>query len=294
MTVKVSVGMPVYNGERWLPDAIESILGQTCTDLELIISDNASTDATEQICRDYAARDNRVHYYRNERNLGVSPNFNAVFLHARAPYFKWAAASDHCAPTFLQRCIEELEQHPEMVMCFPRAQLFVDIPGDGKDYQESLSVVDDAPGDRFINSIERMGLNNAMCGVIRSDVLRKTLLYESYLSADVIMMAELSLYGKFLQIPDVLFYRRMRPETATTLQSKEQIMRYYDPEKTSPRFHAWRYHWARIRVILRTPLPWREKFNLLNYAIRHFRWARAALADDLREVWVYWKHRIVQ
>ena len=86
---RVSIGLPVYNGEKYLEQALISILSQTYTDFELIISDNASTDRTQAICREYAAKDPRIRYYCNEENLGAAPNHNRVFELASGEYFKW-------------------------------------------------------------------------------------------------------------------------------------------------------------------------------------------------------------
>jgi glycosyltransferase involved in cell wall biosynthesis len=93
----VSVGLPVYNGERYLSRALDSILEQSLSDFELIISDNASSDTTEAICRDYARRDPRIRYVRQRENLGAPRNWNFVVHEARGRYFKWASASDYCA-----------------------------------------------------------------------------------------------------------------------------------------------------------------------------------------------------
>lgn len=115
---KVSVGLPVYNGERYLPKAIESILAQTYGNLELIISDNASTERTQEICRHYAERDARVRYYRRPVNVGAAPNFNRVFALAEASkYFKWAAHDDWIAPKYLEECVKALEEDPDAVLC---------------------------------------------------------------------------------------------------------------------------------------------------------------------------------
>src|SRR4051794_3298661 len=91
---KLSIGLPVYNGENFLAHAVDSILAQDFRDFELIISDNASTDRTAEICRGYAESDPRVRYVRFETNQGGSRNFCYVFELARGEYFKWAAHDD--------------------------------------------------------------------------------------------------------------------------------------------------------------------------------------------------------
>src|SRR5882762_4526395 len=117
---KVSVGLPVYNGERFVSEAIEAVLKQSFVDLELIISDNASCDRTEQICRDYAARDSRVRYYRNCFNVGVNPNYRRVFSLSTAEYFKWVTHDDLQTLDFLEKSVAIMDREPGVVVCYPR------------------------------------------------------------------------------------------------------------------------------------------------------------------------------
>ena len=120
---RASIGLPVYNGERFLAAAIDSVLEQTFSDLELIISDNASTDKTAEICRQYVARDPRIRYYRKETNNGGPWNFNRVFQYARGEFFKWQAADDVCAPTLVERSVEMLDRNQTAVLCYPRTMV---------------------------------------------------------------------------------------------------------------------------------------------------------------------------
>ena len=113
---RVCIGLPVYNGERFLAGAIASILAQTYTDFELIICDNASTDRTGEICRGFARKDARVRYHRQPRNLGATANFNHCFELASGAYFKWAADGDVLEPRFLEACVEALDDDPGAVL----------------------------------------------------------------------------------------------------------------------------------------------------------------------------------
>jgi glycosyltransferase involved in cell wall biosynthesis len=119
----VSVGVPVYNGARYVARTLDSLLAQTLTDFELIITDNASTDATESICRDYAQRDSRIRYHRADTNLGVVRNFNWCVELARGEYFHWHAADDMAAPTLLEKCVAVLDADPSVVLAFARTML---------------------------------------------------------------------------------------------------------------------------------------------------------------------------
>ena len=132
----VSIGLPVYNGERFLTEAIESLLSQTYQDFELIISDNASTDRTEEICRKYAAQDPRIRYSRNAANIGGTNNANLTFELAHGEYFRWAADDDRCAPTLVERLVEELDKRPDVTNSFAAV---VVIDANGSRIRRSLS-----------------------------------------------------------------------------------------------------------------------------------------------------------
>ncbi len=124
---KVSLGMPVYNAQRFLREVIDSILAQTFTDFELIISDNGSTDDTEAICKEYVSRDSRVQYHPNDRtNHGPGWNYNRTEALAQGEYFRWAAADDVLAPTLLEKCVAALDADQSAVMAWPKTQIIDD------------------------------------------------------------------------------------------------------------------------------------------------------------------------
>ncbi|MCP5410315.1 MAG: glycosyltransferase family 2 protein [Chromatiaceae bacterium] len=218
----LSVGLPVYNGEKWIAEAIDSILVQNVEDLELIISDNASTDRTESICRAVAARDSRVRYYRNNTNIGLYRNFDRVFELATGKYFKWAADSDICLEGFFEKCVAVLDARDDVVLAYPRTLLLLWGP-DGEEvvseYINNLNIEDDRPSDRFRKYLDRERINNVMHGVIRASALRKTSLIRPLPGSDISMIAELSLLGKFIEIPEPLFARRFDPETSSMLMN---------------------------------------------------------------------------
>ena len=122
--IRVSIGLPVYNGEKFLRKRIESLLNQTFGDFELIISDNASTDYTQAICEEYARKDKRIRYIRQERNMGAAWNFNFVLKEARHEYFVWVAVDDILMPTFLERNIRILEEKKDVVCSVSKIEMF--------------------------------------------------------------------------------------------------------------------------------------------------------------------------
>jgi glycosyltransferase involved in cell wall biosynthesis len=231
---RVSVGMPVYNGAKYLESAIDSLLAQTFTDFELIISDNASTDRTQAICERYAAADRRVRYYRNDRNMGASWNFNRVYALSRAPYFKQAAHDDLCAPTFLERCVEVLDRDPSVVMAYPSTTL---IDGDGKElerFKGTLDLQHDRPSQRFQayhHSFGDWSICHPIFGVMRVAPVAKREILPAYIASDMVFLCELALHGKIHEVPEYLFSLRWHAG-ASTVANKPYSQRalWFDPK----------------------------------------------------------------
>lgn len=281
-TPLVSVGMPVYNGEPFLREAIESVLSQTFEDIELIISDNASEDGTERICREYAKRDGRVRYIRNPKNIGASDNYNAVFLNSRGKYFKWASSNDLCGPDFIRSCVAVLEARPDAVVCCPRTRLFKVSGGATEEYPHDLALEDEWPSARFRELILTMKLNNAMNGVLRSSALRRTALIKTYFSSDMVLMAELALHGKFCVVPEPLFFRRMDEKTTINLKSEEEGLRHYDPEaKLAMVMQNWKILGGHFGAARRAPISLSERARATAFLLRRAIWSRRVLGRDV-------------
>lgn len=214
---KVSIGLPIYNAERYLAEAIDSILAQTYTDFELIISDNASTDRTQEICLKYAQRDQRIRYHRNEKNMGGIPNHNLVFKLASGEYFKWAAHDDTIAPEFLASCVEALDQNPDAVLCMTKTRLIDEHGNPLRDIEYKKTTDADLPNParRFRNFLIFNMSGNFLYGLIRVRGMEQTLLHGNFTSADLVFLAELALYGKYHVVPEYLFFRRDHPGQST-------------------------------------------------------------------------------
>jgi glycosyltransferase involved in cell wall biosynthesis len=226
---RLSVGLAVYNGERYLAAAIDAILGQTYTDFELIISDNASTDRTPEICARYAMQDDRVRYHRNPKNIGGANNENLTFTFARGTYFRWAADDDICEPTLFEKCVEVLEHDPEVVLAYTRS---VTIDADGNPVREvsELRGMACRPSDRFRELADRQHLCEATYGVIRSSALRSTGLQRNYVDSDRVLLAALGLRGRFVQIDEPLFKKRRHERNE--FYDWRARMNWFDPEST--------------------------------------------------------------
>src|SRR5436190_5452531 len=207
MVPRISVGLPVFNGEAYLRRGLECLLAQDFESFELIICDNASTDATESICREFAAKDHRIAYYRNPANIGASANYNRVFRLARAPFFKWASHDDECHPSLLRRCLEALEAAPpSTVLAFPRCAI-IDENDRITEWSPDTIHATGRPHARLASLLFHAKYAHGLWGVIRSDALRRTRLMGN-LEADHIVLADLALLGDMVEIPELLYRLR--------------------------------------------------------------------------------------
>jgi glycosyltransferase involved in cell wall biosynthesis len=282
----VSVGMPAYNSAAWIGAAIESILGQSWRNLELIISDNASTDATFAICERYAQQDARVRLYRNTENIGANRNYMAVLQLARAPYFKWASSNDLCAPTFIEKCVLALEADPQAVLALPKTALFQSDASDAQPYDHDVLLTAAAGSERLIEMSRTIRLNNVFNAVIRTRQLRGAAPLGNYLGSDFPLMAELALMGKFLLVPEQLFFRRMSPEAATKLKSAREVDQHIEPRAARPlKWQRWRFYLALLRAVARQRPITRDSFAAFRYVMKRIRWARNHLARDMLQAW---------
>ena len=205
----LSIGLAVYNGERHLAEAIDSLLAQDVGDLELIISDNASTDATETICREYAAADPRIRYSRNAENIGAAANYNRVFELSTGRYFMWGSDDDVWDPRFASACIAKLEDSPQAVQCTSRIAL---IGEDGTAAADSYEPLDtegmpvEARAHELVSRIRWYEIYS----VFRPSVLHATSLFRAEFGGDVCLLMELSLLGEFVTVPQTLLSYRCR------------------------------------------------------------------------------------
>ena len=208
----VSIGLPVYNGARYLHETVDAILAQTFSDFELVISDNTSTDLTEQICREYAKNDPRVQYYRKEVNLGATRNHNRVFELARGKYFKWSSHDDVLAPEFLSKCVTVLNQDASIVLCHSKI-LRINEYGTVTGTDDSKTLGDLPKTHIRFGDLIRFGIPTTnIFGVIRRSTLQKTALFGHYIGTDRNLLAEISLFGRIYIILEYLFRKRIHSQ----------------------------------------------------------------------------------
>lgn len=272
---RVSIGLPVYNGEAYLAEALDSLCAQTVEDLEIIISDNASTDQTEAICRRYAAADPRIRYVRNRHNRGAAANYNRVAHLARGTYFKWAAHDDTCAPDCIARCLAVLEADPTAVISYGWTGLI------DTEYRchtvRRNALPTDAPSPRVrFRSLIAADYKQHPCtpvfGLIRRQALMQTGLIPPYVHGDRILLAQLSLLGRFVEIPKVLFFMREHPGRHGYQPERQSLVarwvgtgpkphvEWYDPtKKGTVVFPDWRRWVEYVSAVRTAPLTPRER-----------------------------------
>jgi glycosyltransferase involved in cell wall biosynthesis len=292
--------MPVRNGERYLRQSLDSLLSQTHGDLEIVIADNASTDATEEICRSYAQRDERVRYVRNRQDYGVVNNFNTVFRLSRGRYFKWAGHDDVCEPEFLARCVAVLEADPSVVLACSRIDA-IDESGEKVPYEShpgptlrperdrhvnmdaALSPAADDPVQRWRWIMQSLWWTPMLYGVIRSDVLARTPLHPAHWMGDHILLAELVLEGRFHELPEVLLHRRLHGAQTSQRKSARDRLAVVRPDRArsrlAPLYLLWSYperFLAHVSSVRRAPLtPEQRRACYVELGLTVGRWGRA-------------------
>jgi glycosyltransferase involved in cell wall biosynthesis len=250
---RVSIGLPVYNGERFLAGAIASILAQTYTAFELIICDNASTDRTGEICRDFASKDPRVRYHRQPHNLGATANFNRCFELASGEYFKWAADDDLLEPRFLEACVRALDDDPGAVLSQSLVKVIDETDRQVEIYDHSAyGTSSPRPSERLSGRLR--GTCVEVFGVIRSEALRDSALIRSYVGSDRALLVDLALRGRFALVPEPLFINRDHPGRCTRITQargeRRHLIAWYDTQLSYNRvLSTWQFHLACLRLI---------------------------------------------
>lgn len=278
----VSVGLPVYNGERYLERAARSILDQEFTSLELIIVDNASDDGTRLIAERLAASDSRVRYYRNPTNIGAARNFCRAFELAGGRYFKWAAYDDWLEPTFLSSCVNVLDQEPGTVLVFPGTNVYDESGRFLRQYRHPSGLTSSAVSQRFFHSLWNWKYATAVFGLIRTEALAKTSLIQPYMGSDRILFSELVLLGEVRELPEHLFNST---ETVSVRRGRGNAWWTAEVEGR-PTFDRWHLLGEYLRLVVRTPsFGVITRLQMLGAVLGFFcrRWPRRALAGEMRE-----------
>lgn len=280
----LSIGLPVFNGERYLRFTVDSLLGQSFCDFELIITDNASTDSTMLICQEYAARDPRIKYFRNMENMGAAQNFNLAFSLAKGKYFKWAAADDVLSPDFLEKCIKVLENDPSIILCYSKVDRINSSGEVDGTYDYPMRVSYPSAHIRFSDLILTNHFCIAVFGVIRYQALVQTPLIGKYVGSDRVLLAVLGLQGRLCEIPEYLFHRRDHPHSSGRMYDKYKRLVWFDPSlKNHINMIYWRVGFEYCRAIARSSLPFSEKMRCYQAVLRWVMIRRGTLLNDIKK-----------
>lgn len=210
----LSIGLPVYNGEAHLAESLQSLLAQDIDDFELVISDNASNDATAEICQRFAAQDNRIRYSRTDTNVGAAANYNRVLSLCEGDYFMWGSDDDIWDPRFAGACVERLCENPTAVLCTSEVAL-IDAAGNELPARyDSLETLGMSLEDR-VNAFLRRPSWYDIYSVFRPEAIRRTGGYQASFGGDVHLLLELLLLGDFCMVPEKLFRYRIPNQSKT-------------------------------------------------------------------------------
>lgn len=279
---RVYTGMPVYNGETHVEQSIRCNLAQTFDDFGLIITDNNSTDRTEEICQDLAASDERIVFIKNRKNLGAAKNYSACFWPADCDYFRWSNADDLIEPELIERAVDVLDGHDDVVLTYGKTRLIDGESREMKLYDDNLHLMMEDAADRFVAAQEQIGLSNVLYGLMRRDELSKTALFGSFVASDFNLILELSLYGKFYEMKETMFARRIHEEASSfDRDDQERQHSFWDPGKRKLFLQSWRSQQEYFKAVRRAPISKQQRRRLYKVISKNIWWIKGELTKEL-------------
>jgi glycosyltransferase involved in cell wall biosynthesis len=281
----VTIGVPVYNGDRHISSCLDSLLAQTHREFVLLVADNASTDRTAEICMQYAAKDSRVKYHRHPSNIGMYGNFNFLLRSVQTPYLKLANADDFWAPEMVADALEVMERDRSVELCYPMMTLVAEDGSETELYPRRLHVMDRDPVVRFRRVLAEIGLVSQLMGVVRTSTVQRMQRLTNHPVSDRMFVAEIALYGAIFQTGEFQYFRRFHPGSSSFDRSSEQhqLERVFEQGVKRLRYMAWKYHLGLLRRVARSPLQVKDKLRLALFLGRNMVWDRDALISDLVE-----------
>jgi len=277
---KVSIGLPVYNGEQFLKEAIDSILAQTYEDFELVICDNASTDSTAEIIQSY--NDSRIKYHRNDTNMGAAWNYNRVFELSQGEYFKWAAHDDLIGPDFLKECVKVLDDNPSAVVAYTQVKAIDENGNFIRNEPSNVKTDFEKPHRRFCELVLKKHRARPVFGLMRSDALRKTGLIGNYTHSDTVLVGHLALLGKFIEIPKPLFFSRYNRHLQKWKKNNHTWAVWFDPKHEGKvLFPMWKFLGEYWKTVSRVSLRLHQKLACYLSLCAYTGYKSPLLAKDL-------------
>lgn len=242
---KVSIGIPVYNGEKYLKLAIESLIQQSFQDFEIIISDNASIDKTEEICRLFQSQDKRVVYHRNPVNIGAASNYKKVFQLAKGEFFKWMAHDDRCSPNYLEECVKALEDDHNVVMSFPKFVLIDEndqpfplvrkntyVTSDHRIITTNIerNFMSDHPSERYGEVLYQTTECYEFFGLSRTNIIEKSSQHDAFYGSDKVLLCELAVMGKLKEVASATGYFRIHDQQSQSIKNSKERAKWISPD----------------------------------------------------------------
>jgi glycosyltransferase involved in cell wall biosynthesis len=285
---RVSIGLPVYNGEEFIAAALNAVLAQTYGDFELIIADNASTDGTADVCQSYAAKDRRIRWVRNATNIGASRNANLVVHLSTGDYFKLACADDLFHAELVARCVDVMDADPTVVAVYPKTR-FIDRDGGYLDLTDpGWHLMWDSPVARLRYVIASgHSVNVFSGGLIRRQNLAHTRLFPLYAGGDCALLGELCLMGKFFEISEYLFFRRIHTRASSQNTDLGWQSTFFKGRPGLLEMPFWHVCVDHARTIVCSRLSARDKLVSLGHVFSRMYSGKRELVCELRAAWKY-------
>lgn len=280
----ITIGLPVYNGQKFLQAAIDSHLSQSYGDFDLVISDNGSTDATEEICRRYAAQDDRISYLRSPVNRGILWNHRRVLegLGEATPYFRWAGADDVLEPGLLAAMVEVLRSRPEVEAVMPATKNIDEAGAIIRSMERTLNLESAVPYERARQILLANYQHVIAYGLLRAPSLRRMRTGPDYIGWDPVFIWELALRGRIFQLEQLALLRRFHPGSISRVKTAGEMRKWVEPDaRAGMNFPHWTWAYERARALLATSLPSREKLRISLLLLRATSWQRKDLARDV-------------
>ncbi|MEO8132504.1 MAG: glycosyltransferase family 2 protein [Betaproteobacteria bacterium] len=283
---KVVIGLPVFNGQKYLRAAIESHLSQSFGDFNLVISDNGSTDETPDICAGYESADDRVKFLRSAQNRGILWNHRRVLEALESPtqYFRWAGADDIMGPGLLQTMVAELDMRPEVEAVMPDTR---NIDDNGEITGSMPRVLDLQSPDVFVRAHDILVANYQHViayGLLRASTLLLMRTRPTYPGWDAVFAWELALRGQMVQPPGPILFRRFHAGSISRVKTVKEMRRWVEPNaKTGMNFPHWTWAYERARVLIACPLSMRDRLRIGTFLARATMWERGSLVRDVTQ-----------
>jgi len=271
---RLTVGLPVYNGERYIDETLRALRSQSFDDFVLFVADNASTDGTRDVVEAHMAEDDRIVLDVAERNQGAAFNWNRCYLQSTTEYFTWACADDVPLADKFARCIELLDaEGPDTVLAYPATELIDDDGVITGPYDDMGTIGGVRPSHRFLRIVRDLHLVHPLFGVMRTDTLASTRGCGAYSRADTVLLGELAMRGRFGFVDEVLFQRRIHEASAMAGSDASVATHYTGSAEAGPRYPFSRLLRGHLGAVASAPIPVVDRLRCA-WALTHWRYRR--------------------